>query len=183
MKNLFLVRLFVMGAMVVLGTPSFSQLSGADIARAFKHSSAGKPPVNASADSDKMALASIKSVNEKMFTHFNRNFSNAKNIVVSTEGSETRISYQLNGVASSTRYNAKGKWLLTISHYDESLLASDLRSSIESSYPGFLVAGTAVEISIGDKKATFVMIENKKEWKRIRVVDGEMDIYEAYRKQ
>jgi len=38
------------------------------------------------------------------------------------------------------------------------------------------------EVKVGDKTAYLVKIEDEKSFKTIRVVDGEMDEYESYKK-
>lgn len=156
-----------------------AQLSATDIASIGKPSSG----VAYSGTSDAMTLASLKASNGKMFHHFTKNNKNATDLNLRTVDGVSRINYKLNGVATSSQYDAKGRWQFTISHYDESQLDDATRESVESAYPGFLVFGTVIDVRVIDKSAKLVMIENRKEWKRIRINDEGMSIYEEYKKQ
>ena len=170
MKKNFLVRLFVLAASTLLYTGAFSQLS-------TKSAFSG-----AIASADKMALESLKAVNAKMHNHFSKNFKNATDIRIHPEADHTQISFKENGSANSVQYNKKGKWQYSLRTYDESKLSDNLRNDVESAYPGFKVFGFVNEVDVLNKTATLVMIENKDSWKRIRIVDNEISVYEEYRK-
>jgi hypothetical protein len=170
MKKNFLVRLFVLAASMLLYTGAFSQLS-------TKSAFSG-----AIASADKMALESLKAVNVKMHKHFSKNFKNATDIRIHPETDHTQISFRENGITNSVQYNKKGKWQYSLRTYDESKLSDNIRNDVETAYPGYRVFGFVNEVDVLDKTATLVMIENKDSWKRIRIVDNEISVYEEYRK-
>lgn len=178
MKKLLNVRLIVMTTSFFINAAVFAQSSSEDVAVLGKSSS-----VTFSANADALALASIKAASSKMYTHFTKNFKSATDLKVHEFDGHVRINFKLHGVSTSAQYTEKGRWQFTISSYDESKLDEEIRESVEANYPGFLVAGTVIEVKVGDKSATLVMIENKREWKRIRINDEGMSIYEQYRKQ
>ena len=179
MKKLLYVRLFVITTTFFINAAVFAQSSARDVAALGKPASS----VTFNANADALALASVKATNSKMYNHFTRNFKAATDIKMRESADHVRINFKLNGISTSAQYSAKGKCQFTISNYDESKLNNAVRESVESAYPGFLVAGTVIEVTVGDKSATLVMIENKREWKRIRINDEGMSIYEEYRKQ
>ena len=179
MKKLLYVRLIVMTASLFINAAVIAQSSLKDVAAIGQPSSG----ITYSANSDALALASVKAANSRAYNHFTKNFKDATDIKVHAFDGFVRINYKLNGVSTSTQYNEKGRWQFTMSSYDESQLSQETRESVESNYPGFLVSGTVIEVKVGDKSATLVMIENKKEWKRIRINDEGMSIYEEYKKQ
>jgi hypothetical protein len=179
MKKLLYVRLIVMTTSFFINAAVFAQSPEKEVAVLGKTASS----ITFNANTDALALASIKAANSKMYNHFTKNFKNATDLKVHEFDGHVRINFKLHGVSTSTQYNEKGKWQFTISSYDESKLDEATRESVESSYPGFLVAGTVIEVKVGDKSATLVMIENKREWKRIRINDDGMSIYEQYIKQ
>lgn len=181
MKKLLVFTLVVLSTTILLSFAAYAQFV-ANNSASGKAGNGGSASISA-ADADKMALASLKSVNEKMFKHFSSNYRGATNIVVRNIKEDTRVDYKTDGISCGTQYNKKGRWLFTIKHYDESKLSDDTRKMVESGYPGFLVFGSVVELYVQDKKATLVMIENKKEWKRIRVNEDGLSVYEEYRKQ
>lgn len=179
MKKLLYVRLIVITTSFFISAATFAQSSANDIAANDRSASAAA----FSANTDALALASVKATNSKMYNHFTKNFKNATDLKVHEFSGHVRINFKLDGVSTSSQYDAKGKWQFTISNYDESKLAESTRESVEAAYPGFLVAGTVIEVKVADKSATLVMIENKREWKRIRINDDGMSIYEQYKKQ
>lgn len=115
-----------------------------------------------------------------MFNHFSRNYKNATDIRIRPVGENTHVVFKADGVQNGVQYNKKGKWLHSIRYFDESKLPADVRSMVHSGYPGFTIFGSVTELKVLDKTALLVLIENMKEWKRIRIVNDEMDIYEEY---
>lgn len=179
MKKFLYVRFILMTTSLFISAAISAQLSANDLA------SIGKPSegVIYNANSDAMTLASVKATSGKMFNHFTKNYKNATDLSLRTFDGVSRINYKLNGVSTSSQYDAKGKWQFTISHYDESQLDDATRESVESAYPGFLVYGTVLDVQVNDKSAKLVLIENRREWKRIRINDEGMSIYEEYKKK
>lgn len=171
---------------VATATFFFSGIAQAQLTAANTRKMATPPaasPSKPTPSTDAAAMANLKTINEKMFKHFSRNYQDASNIQVRNVKNEVRINYSLDGLSSSSQYDAKGRWLFTITHFDESKLDDYTRKVVESAYPGFLVGGTVVDIKIPGHSAKLVMIENKKEWKRIRIAENGLSIYEEYRKQ
>ena len=134
-------------------------------------------------DADKLALENIKSMNEKMYKDFSSKFRNATNIQTNSIDNSTVISCDADGKFSRILYDRKGRWQHTITSYDSDKLPFDVREAVEDAYPRYQIYGAAVEVTVGDAKAYLVTIENKTSWKRIRVVNGETDVYEEWRKQ
>ena len=167
MKHNFTARLIVLAATSLLSSGVFAQLS---------------TQTSLTASADKMALASMKAVSEKMHRHFSRNFKNATDIHIRPESDHTQVSYKDNGISGSVQYNKNGKWQYSVRTYDSDNLSKMIRNDVEIAFPGYQVFGVVNEIDVLDKTATLVMIENKDSWKRVRLVDNTIDIYEEYRK-
>jgi hypothetical protein len=183
MKQNLSVRFIVLGLAAIFYSGAYSQLSAAPVARIDKHAqSVGKSFTAAGVDADKLALASLKAVNSKMFNHFSKNFKNASDIRISSVGKFTDVDFSLNGIANKVQYDRKGRWMYSISHYEEAKLSDELRDRIEQAFPGYSVFGFVTEVKVLDKSATLVMIENRKSWKRVRIMDGDIEIYEEYTK-
>jgi hypothetical protein len=183
MKKYLFVRLFVLGSSAFIFSGASSQLSADRVARLDTHNQSHRNYSAVGADADRMALASMKAVNGKMFNHFSKNYKGASDISISTIGNFTQISFKNEGVSNKVQYNKKGKWMYSIKSYEEARLDQSIRDNVESAYPGYTVFGFVSELRVYDKSATLVMIENKKSWKRIRIIDGNFDVYEEYTKQ
>jgi hypothetical protein len=170
MKKNFLVRLLVLAVTSLLYTASFAQLST-------------KTTFSSTISSaDKMAIESLKAINVKMHSHFNKNFKNATDIRIHAVDDHTQITFKVDGISNSVQYNKKGKWQYSLRTYDESKLAAGIRNAVETAYPGYQVFGFVNEVDVLNKTATLVMIENRDSWKRIRMVDDEFSVYEEYKK-
>jgi hypothetical protein len=175
---------FFFPALVASATFLFSAVVNAQFTASNLRSAQHQPATfKSDATADAIALASLKTVNEKMHKHFSRNFKDAQNISIRSVQNEVRVNYTMDGVNSCSQYDSKGRWLFSIAYYPESKLDSDTRQIVESAYPGFLVSGTVAEIKVPGNSGKLVMIENKREWKRILLTADDMKVYEAYKKQ
>ena len=184
MKKYLFIRTAVLTASVFSFAAIYCQSASSDKFASLNYTrpQESSGTVAISENADKTALMAIKARNTKMFNHFSKDFKNASGIKVSTEKGETHVSCTVNGVTNKIDYNKKGRWLYTIRYYDVDKLPQDIGNQVNSGYPGFSIFGCVAEVSVPDKIAYFVMIENKTSWKRIRIVNGEMDAYEEYLK-
>jgi hypothetical protein len=182
MKQISLIRLIVFTVSSLFFSGVYSQLSSNSSSPDIAIRPSAAKVTAAGVDADKMALASMKSVNARMFAHFQKNFRNASNIIVRPEADFTHISFKENGVSNKVQYSKKGKWMYSLRTYDESRLPDNIRSEVETSFPGYRVFGFVNEVDVLNKTATLVMIENRDSWKRIRLLDDQIEVYEEYRK-
>ena len=147
----------------------------------FEKESFGKSVSNMS-DADKLALENIKLASGKAYQDFTTRFKGATNINVSEASNAIFISCSTDGDFNRITYNRKGRWQHTVRTYDNQKLPENIREQVEYVYPRFAIFGGVIEVHASNKVAYLVTVEDKKSWKRIRVVDGEMDIYEEYKK-
>jgi hypothetical protein len=133
-------------------------------------------------ESDKLAMENIRLASAKMHKDFTTRFQGATNIHVGEDKRAIFISCSTGAEFNRITYSRKGKWQHTVRTYDNEMLPESIRSHVEYAYPRYSIFGGAVEVHVGDKIAYLVTIEDKKSWKRIRVVDGESDVYEEYKK-
>lgn len=179
-KNLIMyVSGFLLALVSVMGS-SAQYLKGRPVFNKDVLSESAKTLVN-SEEADKFALASLKESNIRAYKDFTRFFKNASDIRLSTTTSGIFVSCMMDGIRNRVSYNSKGRWIHTIRHYGEQRLPSDVGNLVKGEYPGFAIFGVT-EVNVGNKKAHLVSIENSHSWKRIKVVDGEMEVYEAYDK-
>ena len=170
MKQNLTVRILVLAATSLLSTGVFSQLSS-------QSSLSG-----AIASADKNALASMKEVSVKMHKHFSKHFRNATDIHVRPEADHTQVNFQDNGTSTTVQYSKNGNWKYSVRTYDSEKLSDITRNEVERCFPGYQVFGFVNEIDVLNKTATLVMIENRDSWKRVRLIDNTIDVYEEYRK-
>jgi hypothetical protein len=170
MKQNSFVRLFVFAATMLFSAAAFSQLSSNG---AFS---------GTIASADEMALESMKSISEKMHSHFSKNFKNATDIHIRPEAKHTQVTFKENGSTNSVQYNRKGKAQYAVRTYEADQASDELRDDVEYAFPGYRLFGVVNEVNVHAKSATLVMIENKDSWKRVRILDNQIDVYEEYQK-
>lgn len=132
-------------------------------------------------EADKIALASLNATNSKAFKDFSRYFSDASEIKITTEKEGIFINCLSKGVRNRVFYNNKGRWVNTLRYYAADMLPKDVIALLKNEYAEFTPTNV-IEVTVGNKTAHLVTIENKSSWKRIKVVDGEMEVYEQFQK-
>ncbi len=138
--------------------------------------------VNNASDADKLALENIKMSSSRMYEDFTTRFKGATNINISEAKNAIFISCSTNGDFNRITYTKKGRWQHTVRTYENEKLPENVREQVEYAYPRYSIFGGVIEVHVANKTAYLVSIEDKKSWKRIRVVDGESDVYEEYKK-
>ena len=147
----------------------------------FGKESFGKS-INNMSDADKVAMENIRLASGRMYSDFTTRFKGATNINMSERGKTIFISCNTDEGFNRIMYNKKGRWQNTLRTYDNVKLPENIREQVEYAYPRFTIFGTAIEVYVSNKVAYLVTIEDQKTWKRIRIVDGESDVYEEYKK-
>jgi hypothetical protein len=175
-------KLPIVQAIALVVALSFGAIARSQSSRIFDKETFNTSVSNLS-DADKMALESIKSTSSRMHENFSEKFKNARDIKVSQVKKHTMISCYVGEKMSRILYNKNGRWRHTITTYENALLPENVRDFVEYSYPRYAIFGGIIEVTVGDTTAYLVAIEDKKGWKRIRVVNGEMDVYEEYAKK
>jgi hypothetical protein len=127
-------------------------------------------------------LAELKTKNIKSFNHFVNSYPDAILQKIRDEKNGTHINATINGNILRVHYDPKGKFSDAVLTYPADALSEKIADQVMQSFPGFIVFGSVVDAKVRDKSALLVMIENRKSWKRIRITDDGMDVYEAYDK-
>lgn len=131
---------------------------------------------------DHATLSAIKEKNERIFGHFTKAYKNAKDISSTEIKGSLMIHCHIDGNVHRVLYNKKGKWIQTLKYFDSEKLSDDMRTQVILAYPLYTIFGVVTQVTIGDATATLIMIENKKSWKILRLMDGELDVYKSYTK-
>ena len=168
MKKFFSHRLIIAGTALMLNTYAPAQTS---------HTT---PFVIADAGNHSMLIADMKAKNAKTFTHFTKAWPEAIVHSISDEKDGKHINATINGNILRTRYDMKGRFLSAVLSYPCSDLKEQIADQLEQYFPGYKVFGTVIDVTVRDKKAMLVTMENRKTWKRIRITDDGFDVYEEY---
>lgn len=118
-------------------------------------------------------------LNEKAEINFKREFKHIKSANWIEKEDGYRAKFDERGISYMVDYDKSGNWLSTIKNYDESHLDSRIGNAVKTAFLGYFIVHVT-EIKKGRVIAYMVKIENQKLLKTIRVIDGEIDVYESY---
>ena len=170
MKKFFIQRLVIAGTALMLNLFAPAQTS---------HTT---PFVIADAGSHSMLLADLKAKNVKTFNHFTKAWPEAILHSVSDEKDGKYINATINGNILRTRYDNKGRFQSAVLSYPCGDLSEKIANQLEQQYPGYKVFGTVIDVTVRNKTAMLVMIENRNTWRRVRITDDGIDVFEEYAK-
>jgi hypothetical protein len=122
----------------------------------------------------------IDAASKKIASNFAKDFPKAVVTNVRDEGKETHINAMIGQNSLRAAYDAKGRFRYSVLTFSHNELDEKLAEEVMSAFPGYAVFGTVQQIRVGNKSALLILIENKKTWKRIRITEDGMDIYEEY---
>jgi hypothetical protein len=130
-------------------------------------------------EEDKIALNALKTNHPRIFKDFTTNYSSALNIKVSKRSNLTFIWADTDGIKIRVSYDRRGRWQNTIRYYNQERLSPSIKELVLQNNPCWKISGV-VEVQVANKTAHIVTIENSSEYKRIKVVNGEMEVYESF---
>ena len=177
MKKISFLLIFAIAVMLLFGSDAYCQ------AAPLMNKEKLNKSVIISSNTDNLALENIKAVNAKMYRDFSKKFKDASDIQVDVINKKTMITCLKDGKKSRVVYTKRGICQHIVSTYGNEQLPEHIRNQIEFAYPRYSIFGTVIEVTANNKTAHLVTIEDKTSWKRVRVVDGEMDVYEEYEKR
>jgi len=136
---------------------------------------------SAKAAPDAASMEDLKTMSKKAFENFSKNFKGATDIHISNKNKEIFVYFQQDGIANRVGYDKKGNWHHRIRYYGEAQLPADVRKIVKSTFYDYNIFGVT-EVTVGNKTAHLVNIEDKTTWKTVKVVDGEMEVMHEYTK-
>ena len=120
-------------------------------------------------------------VNMRALKDFTKSFKGAENVSWLAMKDGFMASFKESGVETKAYYDQKGRWTATIRTYKEDKLPKDVRKQVKSTYYDYIINQIS-EVTVGKITAYLVRIEDEESFKTIRVIDGEMDVYEDHKK-
>ena len=127
-------------------------------------------------------ITNIADINARALKQFSKTFKSAANAswYQTAQGGYT-AKFRQDGIETRVDYDRKGNWSGTIRTYTQENLPKEIRHIVKSTYYDYNIF-LVQEVTVGNTTAYLVKIEDAATFKTIRVIDGEMDVYESYRK-
>jgi hypothetical protein len=89
--------------------------------------------------------------------------------------------FNQDGIETKVYYDRKGRWVGNLRSFLEDKMPRDIRHRVKSHYYDYTIYYVQ-EVTVADKIAYLVKIEDKTSMKTIRILDGEMEEIEAFEK-
>ena len=112
---------------------------------------------------------------------FEKKFPGATGISWTKAGNNFAVRFTQGGIQHIAFFTPKGACNAYIRIYYEKDLPADVRTLVKDTYPDCKIS-LVKEVNHYGTTAYLVTIEGLTTWKTIRVVNGEMDVYEDYKK-
>lgn len=121
-------------------------------------------------------------INSKAVRNFIREYKNVAGAkwYKSANGSFV-VYFSSENIKSWIYYDKNGDFEFMLRHYNEVKLPAEIRHRVKSNYYDFSIYHVS-EIRYNGKTAWYVTIEDKTCWKKIKVLDSEMEVVEVYSK-
>jgi len=130
---------------------------------------------------DLSASNNNSTMSTKALKNFSKTFKDADNAAWEETGDGLKAEFTKDGIETNVFFDRKGRWIANVRNYQEDKLPKEIRHQVKSVYYDYNIFYVQ-EITVGDKMAYLVKMEDKSSVKTIRVVDGEMDEYLAFEK-
>lgn len=180
MKKIFL-------ALAVGCIPPLAIMNGASA----QNSSTNSIPKNEIAFNKSLATGNstaigTDAVNARAIKHFSKLYKNVKGATwVPTNDGGYQAVFSLNGISNKVYYKKNGQWSASLKNYTEEKLPFEVRDMVKRVYYDFTISYVdEVETPASEGKPTYIVhIEDKDNYKFIRVCNGEMGVWKELKKQ
>lgn len=125
-----------------------------------------------------VVINDFKGIRTKAEEKFAKTYKNATDITwYHFNDNRLMVRFFDNGVQTKIFYNKKGNQDAMVKYYTEDKLPNEVRHQVKSTYYDYSIF-LVIEVTVGNKTAYLVKIEDKACTKTIRVMNGEMDVIE-----
>lgn len=127
-------------------------------------------------------IVPMNEVNMNAVRDFSKKFAKADEVVWVDNEAGTSVYFTLDGYKMRCTYDKGGKREYTLKYYDDASMPRELRHLVKSTYYDFdIVQVTEVERRM--MKSYMVKLQSDKEFLTVKVVDGEMSVYERINRE
>jgi hypothetical protein len=113
-----------------------------------------------------------KEINKKALKDFSGFYKNTNNVYWEILADGSVASYTINNKKGRRFYNEKGDFICDILSCQETDLPGDIKDLVKSSYSMDYHIISADEIKAGNQKFFFIYLENKTNFKKLKVCEG-----------
>ena len=181
MKKFLIVALAGFLALLATNNGAYAQSSiNPELLEPQKNTAAVEKAVNT--EDQKAVMSAINANTLKNFSKAYKNANGAK-WEKSNEGASVR--FDENGINTLVFYDGKGRWKASLKGYMEAKMPTDLRKSVKREFYDYAITYVQeAEMIDSQGKPTYIIhLEDQQSIKLIRIYDGEMELWQEYKKQ
>jgi len=172
-KSYFMKKLFGMAGLVLFFGTTMSV--NAQSNRVNSSETPAQPETN-------ITSTTVSAKVERAERDFSKSYKNASNIQWhETYDGGSVVDFTESDIKMKSVYNKKGNWIYTLRFYTENEMNKNEKSMIKNAYCNYTILH-AIEVERFDKKVLLVYMQNERSLKTARIMDGEIDIVEDFRK-
>lgn len=172
MKKILLSLVVVLTAMLVVSNHSYGQSSTKTVSLAAFKQISSSPNLPAS-------IGPMTEISSKALKNFHRMFVEVSGERWLAADGGFVVMFSKNGIKNRVDYDKKGKLLTIFRYYGEDQLPRDVRHLVKSTYYDYSITHI-VEVTVGNKTAYLLNIQDATTLKQLKVVDGEMEVTQDY---
>jgi hypothetical protein len=120
-------------------------------------------------------------VSERVAKNFSKHFTAANDAQWVKDANGFVVRFTSNGIQNWAYLTKQGHCYSTMRYYTENELPAAVREQVKSAYEGFEITSVK-EVQYDQKTSYLVTIVAAKTWKVVRVIDGELDVWETHQK-
>ena len=118
-------------------------------------------------------------VNANCLKHLSRSFKDADHASWSTNAEGFVVRFLSHAIAYDVRYNHRGRWLSTIRYIPVEFLDRDIITMVMNQFEQFNIF-FAQQLLVPAGSVYFIKIERGREWKTLKLQNGEIDVMAEY---
>jgi hypothetical protein len=133
-------------------------------------------------ETNELVTANSNVIAAKAERDFNKSYKNATNVQWhNTNDGGSVVNFTDGETNSKSAYNKKGQWEYTLHYFNANQVSEDARMLVKSEFRSYAITH-AIEVVRFNETALLVYIDNGSRLKTVRIVNGEADVVEEYRK-
>lgn len=131
---------------------------------------------------DYQARKIFQQFSDKSFRRFEADFPEAYDLRIWTNRKSAHVTFHTGDSVIRSFYGKMGRLIFSTVAYPSSRLPDVLVDQVVQYFPGYTIFGNVTDVHIDNKTAKLILIENRKTWKRVRMINDYMDIFEEHKK-
>jgi hypothetical protein len=174
-------KILFSSAFSILVLISSSESKAQDIAASMSSGSSKPTRVVDPAKHESNRILSPTEVNVAAARDFNKSYGSAEEVTWVSGNNGTSVYFKFRGIKMRSTYDKKGQREYTLKYYSEAEMPMELRHLVKRSYYDYSIE-LVTEVQRNLKTSYLVKMQSSNEFLTLKVVDGEIALYERLEK-